>query len=157
MTLHSVLDRATWAARHPLSATAHTVGVLKGAATVATELVTRSKSDEPVPEAAAPLAPVVPVVPVQRTPAAEQRLPEPPHESFVTEPSAVSRDSAHGGHGTDAELDDWYGELEADDVPEGVVASLELGDGAELVDHAAINAELSRSEVARRGAERDPG
>jgi hypothetical protein len=60
---------------------------------------------------------------------APERAPGDPGEAFVTEPSAVSRESAHGGSASvDEQIDDWYDELDAPGPPEGVVASLEFGD-----------------------------
>ena len=57
------------------------------------------------------------------------RLPGEPGEAFATEPSAVTRESAHGGSASiDEQLDDWYGEQDEADLPEGVVESLEFGD-----------------------------
>ena len=161
MRTHNALQHATWAVKHPLSATAQTVGLVKGAVAAVTGILTRgapgqvSEQERPTssPDQGGPHV----VIDQRRPPAAEQRAPAPAPEAFVTEPTAVSRASAHAGHGADADIDDWYGDVDADPVPEGVIASLELGDGDVLVDQAAINAELSRSETARRGAERDPG
>lgn len=85
-------------------------------------------------------------------PAAPQRAPAEPGESFVTEPSAVSRASAHGGGGADAEIDDWYGEtLDDDGEPVGVVAALEFGD--RFAEPADVKAILSEAETLRRAAQ----
>lgn len=89
--------------------------------------------------------------------AAPQRRPAEPGESFATEPTAVTRDSAHGGRGADAEIDDWYGErsLDDDETPSGVVEALEFGDRLTPVE-ADIKAILSDADLLRRAAER-PG
>lgn len=101
----------------------------------------------------------VPVSPLQQAfpLAATQRAPAEPGESYATEPSAVTRDSAHGGHGDDAEIDDWYDEkfLSDADEPTGVVEALEFGDqvvglSAEPADEKAI---LSDAETLRHAAE----
>jgi len=97
----------------------------------------------------------VPVSPLQQAfpLAATQLVPSEPGESYATEPSAVTRDSAHGGHGEDAEIDDWYDEkfLSDADEPTGVVEALEFGDQfAEPADEKAI---LSDAETLRHAAE----
>lgn len=87
-------------------------------------------------------------------PAAPQRAPAEPGEAFVTEPSAVTRASAHGGGGADAEIDDWYGETfldDAEETPGSVVEALEFGD--QFAEPADVKAILSEAETLRRAAE----
>ncbi len=87
-------------------------------------------------------------------PAAPQRAPAEPGEAFLTEPSAVTRASAHGGGGADAEIDDWYGETfldDAEETPGSVVEALEFGD--QFAEPADVKAILSEAETLRRAAE----
>lgn len=159
----TLIDRVTGPlvriAAHPLKLASYGVGLAKGVAAA----VIRVASGGAGPTNAAWVAPPESLAEeaVSRAsvggrdfpPAAPQRAPAPPGESFVTEPSAVSRTSAHGGGGADAEIDDWYDEsfLSDDEVPSGVVEALEFGDQfAEPVDEKAI---LSEAETLRRAAD----
>lgn len=59
--------------------------------------------------------------------AAPEREPQPIGEAFATEPSAVSRASAHGGSASvDEALDDWYDDR--DEAAGSVIEALEIGD-----------------------------
>ena len=155
MNKTAVIDHVTHAATHPISTAAYVFGVARGvgAEVIRTFAGQRGPSDErPEPAAKAP-APVQPIE-VPRTAAAPQVAPAPPAESFTTEPTAVTRTSAHGGGGKDAEIDDWLGDVELDLDPDSdpatgsVVEALERGDGPgdDQVDHGAVKAVLSEAE-----------
>ena len=137
MAAAGLIERTVHAATHPLSTAGYVVGLARGSAGA----VLRALGWSGGPAHAEWIAP--PVVPTEEPepllpdapPAAVQRSPEPPHESFATEASAVSRDSAHGGSrrgvAGDADIDDWYADAEdpeLNDLPDGVVEALELGD-----------------------------
>lgn len=149
----AVVDQAAHAVLHPVETTAQVVGVARGLAATAVHLAEGARdrvlgqaSDQPPPWPSE-----------EFTPAAEQREPEEPHESFATEPSAVDRSSEHGEGGHDETIDDWYAEDGDDPLPDGVVATLEAGDPVgDPVDHAAIKETLSEAETMRRAAERQP-
>lgn len=151
--------------RFPLSAAAYSVGLARGAATSLLRVVTGAggsahsewttptdlvaeETAEPEVEYSAPRA--VPDLP----PAAPPQAPGRPGEQFVTEPSAVSRASAHGGGGHDQDIDDWYGEADSAEPAEGVIASLEAGD--ELArEEPDLGAVISEAEILRRASERN--
>jgi hypothetical protein len=89
--------------------------------------------------------------------AAPPRRPGAPGEAFATEPTAVTRDSAHGGsgRGADADIDDWYGSVDDTEEagPGGVVEALEFGDRLTPVE-ADIKAILSDADLLRRAGRR---
>ena len=129
-----LLERAATTAvhtvRHPISTAAYAAGIARGLAGAAIDgvgaLRGTSSSDRSVPEPRQPeTAARTTATPGPRKP---ERVPKPvpppvapedvtviepeaPHESFATEPKASSRNSAHGGPGHDAELDDWAAEV----------------------------------------------
>ena len=159
-----VVDPVVDAAKHPLKTVAWTIGVLRGLAASVIRVAAGEKGPVipgylPGPVAAPVEEDVAPedVVHFELVEPAPERAPEPPKESFANEPKAVSRDSAHGGSGRDAEIDEWLGDVLAeDDGPSSVVEMLELGDGpGPLVDEAAIKSTLSESEILRRAASTD--
>ncbi|MFL6060212.1 MAG: hypothetical protein ACJ72E_03200 [Marmoricola sp.] len=172
--MSSAVAHLTRAVRHPLVTVARAVGLAKGAAGAVVRLAVpepghRSEDWAPPARASAtdartptsPAATAAPaVVPAAApAPAAPQRAPHEPGESYATEPTAVSRTSAHGGGGTDAELDDWYGEREDedDDEPQSIVEILESNDPPSgPVDQAAIKAVLAENEILRGGAAAAP-
>ena len=151
----AVIDQVAHAATHPLSTAAYVFGVARGvgAEVIRTVAGQRGPSDEPTAPAAKAPTPVQPIE-VPRTAAAPQVAPTPPAESFATEPTAVTRTSAHGGGGNDAEIDDWRGDVELDLDPDAdpatgsVVEALERGDrpGDDQVDHGAVKSVLSEAE-----------
>ncbi|MCW2786837.1 MAG: hypothetical protein JWP74_3354 [Marmoricola sp.] len=153
MKTSPLVGTVTRAATHPVSTTAFVAGVVRGAAAsiIRTFAGNDDKADTKVrselPHQALAVGPV--------TEAAPQRLPGPVGEPFTTEPSAVTRTSAHGGHGDDALIDDWEGDIEESPAAGSVVEALELGDGVgDLVDHDAIRAVVTESATLRRDAER---
>ena len=101
--------------------------------------------------------------------------PEPESESFATEPKAVSRDSAHGGPATDAEIDAWIDEAMArdDDIgvetpvgttgaaaghnPDTAEADLQQPDTEPLLDPSTTKAIKSESDMLRKAADPDKG
>jgi hypothetical protein len=125
--LERAATTAVHAVRHPISSAAYAAGIARGLAGAAVHGVrahgagSDSSSTRPVPaqrppESAAPEAPRKPQrvpKPVPSPDAFDDMVviePEPEHESFATEPKAVSRESAHGGRATDAEIDAWIDE-----------------------------------------------
>lgn len=170
MKTSAVVDPVVGAAKLPFRTVAWSFGVLRGLAGSVIRIAsgdhgttTPSGGAGPVAtpvadRAEAPVepAPVLDFDPVEPAP---EREPEEPHEAFVNEPKAVSRESAHGGSGRDAEIDDWYGEMDAeDDAADTVVEALARNDGpGPLVDESAIKATLSESEILRQAADPDKG
>ncbi|RNL78433.1 hypothetical protein [Nocardioides marmorisolisilvae] len=144
----NVVDPVVDAAKHPLKTTAWAVGLMRGIAASVIRVAAGEKGPVIPGYLPGPLAaPVEENVahedvvhydlidpPEQATELAidvepaPEREPEPLRESFANEPTAVSRDSAHGGGGNDEQIDDWYGETDDADLPETVVEMLELGD-----------------------------
>jgi hypothetical protein len=134
--LERAASGAVHAVRHPISSTAYAVGVVRGLAGAAVHGVTvgghdpgqtreagqpsqTNQAEDRAPTQATDQKHVV----AQRTaPAVEQDVPAPEptplHESFATEPKAVSRESEHGGTGRDAEIDEWESMLPDDDEPD---------------------------------------
>ena len=169
----TVLDPVVGVAKLPFKTMAWTYGVLRGVAAGVIRVASgeqeraESEPDNAFSSEPAAAAPVVeehrrdpePEQPVQLTlvEPAEERAPEPVKESFINEPTAVSRASAHGGGGRDADIDDWYGEIDGDDdLPNSVVEALEMNDGVgPLVDESAIKATLSEAQVLRGIADQD--
>lgn len=148
----AALDQMTQAATHPIGTGAYVFGLVRGlgAELIRTIAGEPNRRSQPGVESRRPdLHPV---------PAAPQRPPAEPRESFATEPTAVSRSSAHGHGGNDAEIDDWQGDAEldldpsADPATGSVVEALERGDrpGDDQIDHTAVKAVLSEAERARR-------
>jgi hypothetical protein len=189
-----LLERAAHAARHPISSAAYAAGVARGLAGAAIHgaLVPgrddRATSTPRVPvqtdrssaadssTSTGPPTPQRVPKPVPPPDAADPTViePEPPHESFATEPKAVSRDSAHGGRATDAEIDAWIGEAMARgseveiETPVGTTgagvghnpdtaeADLQQPGTEPLLDPGTAKAIRSESEMLRKDAERDP-
>lgn len=155
------------ALKNPLSTVSYGVGLIRGAAGA----LVRAASGGGGPAHAEWIAPPEPVSeealdqPLEESEEsgvllgdhlepAEPQAPGEPGEQFATEPTAVTRASAHGGGGRDEQLDDWYGETDADDAgPGSVVEMLEAGD--DLPDDGGPNekAILSESEILRRAAD----
>jgi hypothetical protein len=95
-----------------------------------------------------------------------QPEPGPPGEQFATEPSATTRDSAHGGTAHDEEIDAW--DEDAQDAEnatlspaEGIalvaeasgIADPDPTDDEPLLDPSVAKAVASESEILRRGAD----
>lgn len=143
---------ATHAATHPISTASYVFGVVRGLSagvirTAADLLSHPSDHRTETPND---------VVRFPPRPAAPQVAPDPPGESFATEPTAVTRISAHGGGGHDADIDEWFDEArreldEDDPAAGGVVEALERGDrpGEDQVDRAALKDVLSEAERLR--------
>lgn len=77
-----------------------------------------------------------------------------PGEQFAHEPSATTRDSAHGGHSDDELVDDW--EEEARDAEEGLAPAVDdLPDAGDepLLDPSLAKAVRSETDVLRKGAQ----
>jgi hypothetical protein len=169
-------DPVVDAAKHPLRTTAWAFGLVRGIAASVIRVAAGEKGpvipgDLPGP-VAAPLEEDVKHEDVVRfdvfeAPAAEvpdvepalQREPEPPHEAFAHEPTAVTRDSAHGRASGDADIDDWYGDaLEPESEGDGfVLEALAAGDSGEAVDAGELKAILSESEILRKAADPEKG
>lgn len=129
------------AIKNPLSTASYGIGLVRGAAAALVRAASGGGGPahaewiappEPMTEEEA-LADAAPegsgVLLGEHVEPAPERAPGDPGEAFVTEPSAVNRDSAHGGSASvDEQIDDWYDEQDAPEPPEGVVASLEFGD-----------------------------
>lgn len=120
--------------------------------------------------------PVPPPVPSTATsPPSPDRREEPgaPGEAIATEPTAVSRDSAHGRAADDARIDEWYAEHDTGpdvdvETPVGTTAAdvgynpdtgetdLRQPDTEPLLDPGTAKAIRSESETMRRAADLDP-
>jgi hypothetical protein len=182
--LERVAGTAARTVRHPIASAAYAAGFARGIAGAAVHGVTVTGHD--------PEAGQVPAQPTAGTGVPEpQRVPppmpepwarhdqivvepEPAGESFATEPKAVSRDSEHGGHASDAEIDAWIDDAMArgSDVdvetpvgttgagvghnPDTAEADLQQPGTEPLFDAGAVKAIRSESEMLQKGAERDP-
>ena len=149
--LHRSTSTVLHAVTHPVSTLSFGVGVVRGAAAA----VLRAASGGGGPAHAEWIAPPEPVTEAEAAPADEpsdtgtgeehaapalqlgdhlepapEQAPGEPGEPFVTEPSAVTRESAHGGSPSKDELlDDWYDADADDDQAAGsVIEALEIGD-----------------------------
>jgi hypothetical protein len=192
--LERAASTAVQAVRHPISSAAYAAGIARGLAGAAVHGVLVHGRDEgaasgpPVPPRTGPAAadsststgipepqrvpkPVPPPTATDDTIVIE---PEPEHESFATEPKAVSRDSAHGGPATDAEIDAWIDEAMVgdDDIgvetpvgttgaaaghnPDTAEADLQQPGTEPLLDPSTTKAIKAESDMLRRAAERDP-
>jgi hypothetical protein len=191
-----LLERAATTAahtvRHPISSAAYAAGIARGLAGAAIHVVgghrSTSSPDQSVP-APSP-SETVGRTTATRGPRKPERVPKPvpppvapedvtvieptpPHESFATEPKASSRNSAHGGPGSDAELDDWAAEVtDEPDIdietpvgttgaaagfnPDTAEADLQQPGTEPLLDPATAKAIRSESEMMRKDADRDP-
>lgn len=163
---------AAHAVRHPISSAAYAAGIARGLAGAAVHGVrahgeAHDSTAGTVPtqrrsESAAPSGPPEPQrvpKPVPPPTAAEDITvieAEPPHESFATEPKAVSRESAHGGRATDAEIDAWIDEAVARGGDRDTEASVGTADDEPLLDLGVAKAIRKESEMLRKDAERDP-
>jgi hypothetical protein len=188
--LERAATTAVHAVRHPISSAAYAAGIARGLAGAAVHGVrahgagSDSSSTRPVPaqrppESAAPEAPRKPQrvpKPVPSPDAFDDMIvieAEPEHESFATEPKAVSRESEHGGRATDAEIDAWIDEAvrgaEVDvETPVGTTgagtannpdtgeADLQQPGTGSLLDPGVAKAIRKESEMMRKDAERDP-
>lgn len=146
--------------KHPVRTASYGVGLVRGVATSMLRALSGTAGLADAERAEAPQRStdegpeVVPPTPLFPPPAPQQRPTAPP-PAFVTEPTAVTRDSAHGRGAADADVDDWYGEQDADRTPSGVVEALEFGDRL-TPEEADIKAILSEADLLRRAGER-PG
>jgi len=190
--LERAASTAAHAVRHPISSAAYAAGIARGLAGAAIhgarDHVAHDTTERPVPAQRAPeaasSAPAAPPKP-QRVPkpvpppeAFDDMVviePEPPHESFATEPKAVSRESEHGGgRATDQEIDAWIDEAigrnrDVDvETPVGttgadVAHNPDTGEGdlqqpgtPPLLDPGLAKSIRKESEMLRKDAERDP-
>jgi hypothetical protein len=164
MATTKILDLVTQPVRHPVRTALQGIGVGRAVVGIVARVVSGGDggtsagvpAQRPPEGATTPHASEDAGPPLREPlPAAEERAPEPPHESFATEPSAVTRASAHGGGGRDDEIDDWYAEADAeDDLPDTVVEALEANDPPDPgPDESAIKQALSESEILRRAAD----
>jgi hypothetical protein len=105
--LEHTAGRAAQAVRHPIGSAAYAVGVVRGIARVGARVVSGHGDSAPAREAVQRQGPTqrpAPTAVPDDVPAPE---PTPLHESFATEPTATSRDAAHGRSGADADIDAW--------------------------------------------------
>ena len=160
--------------RHPISSAAYAFGIVRGlaGAVVSGATVTGHDPDAgpgPVPAQSLGLVPD-PDVPAREP--APARTPEPPGESFATEPKATSRQSEHGGPGDDAVIDAWDAEaLDEPDIdietpvgttgagagynPDTAEADLQQPDTEPLIDPATTKAVKRESEMLQKDADLD--
>lgn len=157
------------AIKNPLSTASYGIGLVRGAAAALVRAASGGGGPahaewiappEPMTEEEA-LADAAPeesgVLLGENVEPAPEREPEDPGEAFVTEPSAVNRDSAYGGSASvDEQIDDWYDD--SDDAADSVIEALEMGD-ALPDDGPTPKAILSEAETLRRAANGgvDPG
>ena len=169
--LERAASTAAHAVRHPISSAAYAAGIVRGLAgaavhgvrahgeghdSTAGELPTQRRPRSAAPPSGPPEPQRVPK-PVPPPTAAEDITviePEPPHESFATEPKAVSRESAHGGRATDAEIDAWIDEA----VARGVDLDTETSVGTTGAG-TATNPDMAEDDLQQPGTEPllDPG
>ena len=196
---------AAHAVRHPISSAAYAAGIARGLAGAAVHgVLVRGYDEGATPGAAVPtqtsrdsaadVASSEPSSSTATTIPTPQRVPkpvpppdafddmvviepaaEPEHESFTPEPKAVSRESAHGGSATDAEIDAWLDEAMARDDglgvetpvgttgadaghnPDTAEADLQQPGTEPLLDPSTAKAIRSESETLRRAADPDKG
>jgi hypothetical protein len=167
--LERAAGRAAHAIRHPISSAAYAAGIARGLAGAVVHGATVRGHD---PEA----GPGPGHVPTQRSaPIAERDVPPPEptplNESFATEPKATSRQSEHGGGGSDAEIDAWASEAAAEPIdietpvgttgadvgsnPDTAEADLQQPGTEPLMDPATTKAVKSESEMMGKAADRD--
>jgi hypothetical protein len=193
--LERAASTAVQAVRHPLSSAAYAAGIARGLAGAAVHgVLVHGRDEGATPGTSVPTQ-------TRRTAAGSstaagtpkpQRVPKPvppptasddltvidpgpPPESFATEPKAVSRDSAHGGPATDAEIDAWIDEAMArgDDLgvqtpvgttgaaaghnPDTAEADLQQPDTEPLLDPSTTKAVKAETDILRKAADRDKG
>jgi hypothetical protein len=194
---------AAQAVRHPISSAAYAAGMARGLAGAAVHgVLVRGReehrtSSPPVPSQTGADSAADSTTSGSTTSAAAeiptpQRVPKPvpppdafddmvvieagpPHESFATEPKAVSRESAHGGPASDAEIDAWLDEAmaEGDDIgvetpvgttgvsaghnPDTAEADLQQPGTEPLLDPSVMKAVRSEAEILRKAADPDKG
>jgi hypothetical protein len=193
--LENTAGRAVHAVRHPIASAAYAAGVVRGIAGVGARVVTghhdrteptSGPTSRTAPHAAEPAQPspkptAPPTAPRTAPPTATEpddvRAPEPTplHESFATEPTATSRDSAHGRSGADADIDAWAEEAADfdDDVdietpvgttgagvgsnPDTAEADLQQPGTEPLIDPGTAKAIRSEAETLQKAADPDKG
>jgi hypothetical protein len=195
--LERAAGTAVHAVRHPISSAAYAAGIARGLAGAAVHGVLvhgrddgstsgRSVPAQTGPEEARDSTTAVPepqrvAKPVPPPDAFDDMVviePQPAAESFATEPKAVSRDSAHGGPATDAEIDAWIDEAmdgldQRPDVgvqtpvgttgagaghnPDTAEADLQQPGTEGLIDPSVTKAIKSESETMRKAADPDKG
>ena len=200
--LERAASTAVHTVRHPISTASYAVGIARGVAGAAIQVARPHRGPDPdstsarIPDQARPAKaeeaaestpepqrvgkPMPP--PYATDEMLEQMVviePEPPHESFATEPKAVSRESAHGdGVSTDAEIDGWVDEAtegldERPDVdietpvgttgagagsnPDTAEADLQQPGTEPLLDPGTVKSVLKESEILRKAADPDKG
>jgi hypothetical protein len=182
-----LLERAAGTAvhvvRHPIASVAYAAGLARGLAGAAVHGVTVTGHDPEAGETPGTTPSRSGVPEPERVPkpvppprAARDQVviePEPPEESFMTEPKAASRQSEHGGPARDAEIDAWLEEASArDDVdvetpvgttgagaghnPDTAEADLQQPGTEPLLDPGTAKAIRNESTMMRKDAERDP-
>lgn len=174
--LERAASTAAHAVRHPISSAAYAAGIARGLAGAAIHGARdhgdRDAAQRPVPaprvsESAAAATSVPPKPqrvpkPVPPPEAFDDMTviePEAPHESFATEPKAVSRESEHGagaGRATDEEIDAWIDEAIGRDRDVDVETPVETTGSEPLLDPGTAKAIRKESEMMRKDAERDP-
>jgi hypothetical protein len=183
--IERVAGTATHAVRHPIATAAYAAGLARGLASAAVHGVTVTGHDpgagqvptQPTAKAGVPEPQRVPPPMPEPTARHDQIViePEPPGESFATEPKAVSRDSEHGGHASDAEIDAWIDDAMArgSDVgvetpvgttgasagynPDTAEADLQQPGTEPLFDAGSAKAIRSESEMMQKAADPDRG
>ena len=195
--LERAAGTAVHAVRHPISSAAYAAGIARGLAGAAVHGVLVHGHDEGV--ASGPSAPSQTEAGSAADSSTATRVPEPQrvpkpvppptatddmvviepehqpeNESFATEPKAVSRDSAHGGPATDAEIDAWIDEAMArDDIgvetpvgttgaaaghnPDTAEGDLQQPDTEPLLDPSTTKAIKAESDMMRKAADPDKG
>jgi hypothetical protein len=182
--LERAAGTAFHAVRHPVSTASYAVGIARGLAGAAIQVARphgqpagHSTADVSVPEQPRPDETAdsatpggipepqrvgKPMPPPYATDEMREEMiviePEPAHESFATEPKAVSRDSAHGeGVASDAEIDAWLDEaVQRDDGPAVGTPSAEQPADEPGLDPGTAKGLRKESETLRKAAERDP-
>jgi hypothetical protein len=168
--LERAAARAAHAVRHPISTGAYAAGIARGLAGAVIHGATVRGHDPEAGQSHIPTQRSGPQAVRDDVPPPE---PTPLNESFATEPKATSRQSEHGGPGSDAEIDAWASETadEPDidiETPVGTTgadvgsnpdtgeADLQQPGTEPLMDPATTKAIKSESEMLRKDAERDP-
>jgi hypothetical protein len=169
--LERTASKAVHAVRHPIASAAYAAGLARGFASVVIHGVRDRGHDSEAGRPHVPRQRLGPVAVKDDVPPPE---PTPLHESFATEPKAVSRQSEHGGPARDEEIDAWIDEAMARgeelDVetpvgttgagvghnPDTAEADLQQPGTEPLLDPGTAKAIRSESEMLRKDAERDP-
>jgi hypothetical protein len=196
--LERAASTAVHTVRHPISTASYAVGIARGVAGAAIQVArphrgsgsdstsarvpeqTRpTKTEQAAESSPEPQRVGKPMPPPYATDEMLEEMvviePEPPHESFATEPKAVSRESAHGdGAPTDAEIDRWVEDAAngpdvdietpvattgagAGSNPDTAEADLQQPGTEPLLDPGTVKSVLKESEILRKAADPDKG